>query len=115
MGALVEPGMARSRPGLVFIGALPADCAANRRPRPRAPCGACAQLRYDAVHATTTQPDAAIAVLRHAPDLASCLRIGDRKSVVEGKSVSVRVDLGGRRIIKKKNTQEQQNAIPKET
>src|SRR3546814_15310255 len=27
----------------------------------------------------------------------------DRKSVVEGKSVSVRVDLGGRSIIKKKN------------
>src|SRR3546814_18921294 len=27
---------------------------------------------------------------------------GDRKSVVEGKSVSVRVDLGGRRIITKK-------------
>src|SRR3546814_13492914 len=27
----------------------------------------------------------------------------DRKSVVEGKSVSVRVDLGGRRIIKKKD------------
>src|SRR3546814_20876139 len=27
--------------------------------------------------------------------------IADRKSVVEGKSVSVRVDLGGRRIIKK--------------
>src|SRR3546814_13965817 len=26
----------------------------------------------------------------------------DRKSVVEGKSVSVRVDLGGRRIMKKK-------------
>src|SRR3546814_20489352 len=26
---------------------------------------------------------------------------GERKSVVEGKSVSVRVDLGGRRIIKK--------------
>src|SRR3546814_17435327 len=34
--------------------------------------------------------------------------VQDRKSVVEGKSVSVRVDLGGRRIIKKKtktNTQ----------
>src|SRR3546814_11843740 len=30
-------------------------------------------------------------------------RKSDRKSVVEGKSVSVRVDLGGRRIIKKKN------------
>src|SRR3546814_16825851 len=28
--------------------------------------------------------------------------VGDRKSVVSGKSVSVRVDLGGRRIIKKK-------------
>src|SRR3546814_20196321 len=28
----------------------------------------------------------------------------DRKSVVQGKSVSVRLDLGGRRIIKKKNT-----------
>src|SRR3546814_13979443 len=27
----------------------------------------------------------------------------DRKSVVSGKSVSVRVDLGGRRLIKKKN------------
>src|SRR3546814_15915708 len=31
--------------------------------------------------------------------------IGDRKSVVYGKSVSVRVDLGGRRIIKKKPPQ----------
>src|SRR3546814_14778640 len=30
---------------------------------------------------------------------------GDRKSVVSGKSVSVRVDLGGRRIIKKKTNQ----------
>src|SRR3546814_20564161 len=29
----------------------------------------------------------------------------DRKSVVSGKSVSVRVDLGGRRIFKKKNKQ----------
>src|SRR3546814_14619525 len=29
----------------------------------------------------------------------------DRKSVVSGKSVSVRVDLGVRRIIKQKNTQ----------
>src|SRR3546814_18556841 len=28
----------------------------------------------------------------------------ERKSVVEGKSVSVRVDLGGRRIIKKKKS-----------
>src|SRR3546814_12403105 len=29
-------------------------------------------------------------------------KLRDRKSVVEGKSVSVRVDLGGRRIMKKK-------------
>src|SRR3546814_20528642 len=32
----------------------------------------------------------------------------DRKSVVEGKSVSVRVDLGGRRIIKQKTYNERQ-------
>src|SRR3546814_19437262 len=31
----------------------------------------------------------------------------DRESVVKGKSVSVRVDLGGRRIIKKKKTTRQ--------
>src|SRR3546814_18957504 len=31
-------------------------------------------------------------------------RLPARKSVVEGKGVSVRVDLGGRRIIKKKRT-----------
>src|SRR3546814_19248659 len=30
--------------------------------------------------------------------------ISDRKSVVQGQSVSVRVDLGGRRIIKQKKT-----------
>src|SRR3546814_21018921 len=40
---------------------------------------------------------------------ATCL--GDRKSVVQGKSVSVRVDHGGRRHIKKKNTR--QNITPK--
>src|SRR3546814_1219956 len=41
-----------------------------------------------------TVVDAVGAVFRHERD---------RKSVVWGKSVSVRVDLGGRRIIKKKN------------
>src|SRR3546814_16652947 len=49
------------------------------------------------------------AELQH-PDLIILPEIGidnfevadDRKSVVSGKSVSVRVDLGGRRIIKKK-------------
>src|SRR3546814_20974144 len=34
----------------------------------------------------------------------------DRKSVVSGKSVSVRVDLGGRGIIKKNTSQEAQGA-----
>src|SRR3546814_18025071 len=37
---------------------------------------------------------------RDAADRSACF--GDRKSVVEGKSVSVRVDMGGRRNIKKK-------------
>src|SRR3546814_13799426 len=36
------------------------------------------------------------------PRAAAAVAGQDRKSVVEGKSVSVRVDLGGRRIIKKK-------------
>src|SRR3546814_12209609 len=36
-------------------------------------------------------------------NLISLSSSGDRTSVVSGKSVSVRVDLGGRRIIKKKN------------
>src|SRR3546814_16700393 len=42
-----------------------------------------------------------VELLRHAA--ANDAGAADRKSVVEGKSVSVRVDLGGRRIIKKKN------------
>src|SRR3546814_12216030 len=46
-----------------------------------------------------------LAIARDAALVAERLgdRFADRKSVVEGKSVSVRVDLGGRRIIKKKN------------
>src|SRR3546814_11215182 len=35
----------------------------------------------------------------------------DRKSVVEGKSVSVRVDLGGRRIIQKKQYETQTKTL----
>src|SRR3546814_16620774 len=38
----------------------------------------------------------------YADDLFHLLFRADRKSVVKGKSVSVRVDLGGRGIIKKK-------------
>src|SRR3546814_14298050 len=42
---------------------------------------------------------------RAAEDIAEhTAQTADRKSVVQGKSVSVRVDLGGRRIIKKKQT-----------
>src|SRR3546814_15717454 len=39
------------------------------------------------------------------------LRRPDRKSVVEGKSVSVRVDPGGSRIIKKKNTTQEKTSV----
>src|SRR3546814_19128515 len=39
---------------------------------------------------------------RHGLDRCRPPAPADRKSVVEGKSVSVRVDIGGRRIIKKK-------------
>src|SRR3546814_16370686 len=38
-------------------------------------------------------------------------RYADRKSVVSGKSVSVRVDLGGRRIIKKKKKDNENDTI----
>src|SRR3546814_16210088 len=53
------------------------------------------------------QRDEGARPLRHAHRLAAIEQIDhlhqlDRKSVVQGKSVSVRVDLGGRRIIKKK-------------
>src|SRR3546814_17369740 len=44
--------------------------------------------------------------LKHSREIARPVIseiIGDRKSVVQGKSVSVSVDLGGRRIMKKKN------------
>src|SRR3546814_16442929 len=37
------------------------------------------------------------------PDVQA--RVGDRKSVVSGKNVSVRVDPGGRRLLKKQQTQ----------
>src|SRR3546814_12643954 len=42
---------------------------------------------------------------------ALVLHQADRKSVVEGKSVSVRVDLGGRRIIKKKTNHTQTRTL----
>src|SRR3546814_13234331 len=44
-----------------------------------------------------------------AQGMGGIMSLTDRKSVVEGKSVSVRVDLGGRRILKKKKTHERQS------
>src|SRR3546814_5305486 len=47
-------------------------------------------------------PNVAVKVPLTRDGLRTCRALADRKSVVSGKSVSVRVDLGGRRIIKKK-------------
>src|SRR3546814_18308649 len=63
-------------------------------------------------HPTDHAPDPAVADNDRVMAKAAVLRVGqtgmaliasERKSVVEGKSVSVRVDLGGRRIIKTKS------------
>src|SRR3546814_14335321 len=65
--------------------------ARNMRPDPRT-CAACSR--------NAARRDRNVATLRRA-----CLRTTeDRKSVVEGQGVSVRVELGGRRIIKKEKT-----------
>src|SRR3546814_12549843 len=56
----------------------------------------------DPVPAGTMPSDADVAAFKSAI-LGSGLSVGeDRKSVVSGKRVSVRVDLGGRRLLKKK-------------
>src|SRR3546814_14774304 len=52
------------------------------------------------------QGDALKLQLGFSHDIVHSMPAGDRKSVVSGKSVSVRVDLGGRRIIKKKKNTE---------
>src|SRR3546814_14400274 len=56
-------------------------------------------VRYQTVGFRQPRSKKARADARFSPDPAS----PDRKSVVQGKRVSVRVDLGGRRIIKKRN------------
>src|SRR3546814_11796845 len=67
-------------------------------------------LRFPAT-SYTARPFATLAtwkdVQRHVKGLPAPQ---DRKSVVSGKSVSVRVDLGGRRIIKNKNTKHKKMA-----
>src|SRR3546814_14036413 len=78
------------RPDRADLGALgPAGPGGRRGQRGRA--ALCLRRRA----AVAAQPDLD---LREPADA-----LADRKSVVSGKSVSVRVDLGGRRIIKNKN------------
>src|SRR3546814_17990548 len=64
----------------------------------------------DTRHEVTSAPEAAVLKQPHEinPRLDK-----DRQSVVTGKSVSVRVDIGGRRILKTKNTPAQ--TAPSET
>src|SRR3546814_17310197 len=64
------------------------------------------QLRQN-VAAWTTM----LAVIANAPEEIGAV---DRKSVVEGKSVSVRVDLGGRRILKKKKKKSSKHKLNNE-
>src|SRR3546814_4802780 len=52
--------------------------------------------------AAAVPPASMVSPRRRAISLPCSIPTIDRKSVVWGKSVSVRVDLGGRRIIKKK-------------
>src|SRR3546814_16341940 len=61
-----------------------------------------AQQPVDAARPQGVDGEDLVAVAAHQRDQAVQRQQGDRKSVVSGKSVSVRVDLGGRRIIKKK-------------
>src|SRR3546814_17166444 len=63
-------------------------------------------------HPQAGRADARPATRRLGPHLAPhrrATRPEDRKSVVSGKSVSVRVDIGGRRILKNQKKQQLQN------
>src|SRR3546814_14018331 len=55
------------------------------------------------IEALFFQQDPDFAGKRRETEMVQLAHGGDRKSVVWGKSVSVRVDLGGRRIIKNQN------------
>src|SRR3546814_18370865 len=61
---------------------------------------------YESFHATRALDGGAQGVVvPHVDDAATAARmVRDRKGVGEGKRGAVRVDLGGRRIIKKKTT-----------
>src|SRR3546814_11384158 len=59
---------------------------------------------HEAVPGLLAGRKAGVVARGHHMGLGADAQGEDWKSVVSGKSVSVRVDIGGRRIIKKKNT-----------
>src|SRR3546814_11784734 len=84
----------------------PRACRISRRSEPR-PAAAeqgdgYGESRNDREQAAATERSRKFAPARDGRRGQRRHRQGDRKSVVLGKRVSVRVDLGGRRIIKKK-------------
>src|SRR3546814_11343068 len=84
-------------------GPAPASPAAPARGKPAAGLPAAKKLYIQTHGCQMNEYDSA----RMADVLAAA--DGDRKSVVSGKSVSVRVDLGGGRAIKKKNNNKKLN------
>src|SRR3546814_13763905 len=83
----------------MFIGAEEEQAILDdRAARPHAP----ALFGFDRRDRFARDAVAAQAIVRIFEEAAEMIIIGDRKSVVSGKSVAVRVDLGGRRISKKK-------------
>src|SRR3546814_11576391 len=82
---------------------------ASNRSSLRAGVG-CARLLWSSVQAATTTGR----IEENTMSVTRFLRAG-RKSVVLGKSVLVRVDLGGRRFIKKKNQELHENYYIKKT
>src|SRR3546814_14614792 len=95
-----QPRRARGRPDLDRVAC---DVVAQAAVRPHSAVRAVARgVRRDADHAPDAGRAARLGLARDARAPALAPDQPDRKSVVEGKGVSVRVDLGGGRIIKKK-------------
>src|SRR3546814_20044392 len=69
------------------------------------PCTSATELFEKAIPACVAPSIIAPRAAASIGSLHTRRRLGDRKSVVSGKSVSVRVDLGGPRRIKKKKNQ----------
>src|SRR3546814_15922392 len=99
-----NPGAAELRRGAGrrSLAARPAPAAGERRERGRRGAEAAVWRRLAAARRADLRRRRARPLLQHA-FLQGLSASADRKSVVLGKRVEVRVDLGGRRIIKKKN------------